>query len=210
VPRRMVCGVRIRRQIPAFIGLILDQEGMPCRSILEAMYDATLHEANRSHEREAKVPNLPYTADFAVGTDFVEIAGMLPYARYKVKYETKRRAYEDHGVPVTWFTGEEVERLYSTCTVPLRFRERFCDRCKKLEHDLVKGVCRPCRLIEWRGETPEQPCVQCGEPFRPARGSTERFCGYRCYWDSLTMAVPTKGALYTRAYRARQKEKQAA
>ncbi len=77
---------------PAFVGLLLLQEGEPCRSVYEAMYDAWLHGEQVPHEHEVRVANLPYIADFRVGTEYVEIVGMAGFARYRRKLEAKRRA----------------------------------------------------------------------------------------------------------------------
>jgi hypothetical protein len=81
VSRRSVCTERRLRGIPAFVGLLLLQEGEPCRSIYEAMYDAWLHSEQIAHEHEVPIAGLPYIADFRVAGEYIEIAGMIRFPR---------------------------------------------------------------------------------------------------------------------------------
>jgi hypothetical protein len=113
VTRRHVCAERRRRRIPAFVGLVLTQESNPCRSIYEAMYDAWLHAQSAPHEHEVRVPQLPYIADFYVGSEYIEIIGMARFGRYAKKHEAKRRAYEGLSVSVRWLYPADVEAVFA-------------------------------------------------------------------------------------------------
>jgi hypothetical protein len=190
-PTRMICAERRKRGIPPFVGLTLTQEGAPCRSIYEAMYDAHLHEVGQSHEHEVHVPGLPYVADFRVAGLYVEIAAMRRFARYERKYLAKRRAYERCGLPVTWLTERDVEAVFAGCAVTLRFRvARQCEDCEIQTHDLVKGVCRRCYMHRWRRDVShERACDSCCRPFMASRDA--RFCSRACYWQSLELAWPS-------------------
>jgi hypothetical protein len=185
-----VCAERLSRCIPAFIGLVLLQEGEPCRSIYEAMYDACLHDEQTPHEHEVRVEALPYIADFRVGGQYVEIVGMAGFGRYRRKHAAKRRAYETDSVPVTWLYPVEVKALYADCGLPLRFRlTRRCDDCGEETHDLVKTVCRRCYMRRWHSAAATvRRCAQCGSEFRGH--DPQRFCSHRCYSKSLELAWP--------------------
>jgi hypothetical protein len=140
---RTIAHIRKQLGIPAFIGVILTQEGVPCRSVYEAMYDAWLHWCGIEHSHEVPVEGLPYKADFEVGDHFVEIVGMMNFIKYSQKYVKKRQAYELAGLRVTWLTADEVEQIYQGCEIALNIRsERVCSDCGKKTHDLVRGVCR--------------------------------------------------------------------
>lgn len=186
--RRTVCAERLKRGIPPFVGLLLNQEGGPCRSIYEAMYDAWLHDREEPHEHEVHVEKLGCIADFRVAGVFVEIAAMTSFERYAARHERKRRAYRDAGIAVRWIDADEVVDLFDECSTPLRFRsERRCADCKRLTHDLVKAVCRTCYMRRWHAiGDGTASCRQCGRSFLKPRGQQgQRFCSRRCYWRSI-------------------------
>jgi hypothetical protein len=189
VSRRKVCAERLKRRIPPFVGLVLNQEGSPCRSIYEAMYDARLHHEKLPHAHEVGVPGTRFVADFLVEDEFVEIVGMVNFTRYRTKYERKRRAYADAAINVRWVSSSEVERLYAECPLALRFRsERRCDDCGEETHDLVKAVCRRCYMKRWHAnEAAARMCGHCG---RDVRRKESVFCSRACYWASLELDWP--------------------
>jgi hypothetical protein len=190
VTRRHVCAERLRRRIPAFVGLVLTQEGNPCRSIYEAMYDAWLHAQSTPHEHEVRVPQLPYIADFYVASEYIEVVGMGRFGRYAKKHEAKRRAYEATSLPVQWLYPADVEALFADCHVALRYRtRRLCEDCGKETHDLVKGVCRRCYMPRWRRATDDvRSCEQCNRDF--ITREPRRFCSHSCYAKSLELCWP--------------------
>jgi hypothetical protein len=189
ISRRQVCAERRKRGIAPFVGLVLTQEGSPCRSIYEAMYDACLHDRGTEHEHEAHVPGLTYLADFRVGDEFVEIVGMLTFRRYEQRHELKRRAYAAAGIAVSWVFPPEVEFLFASCAIPLRFRSlRRCADCGIDTNDLVKTVCRPCYMRRWHASSAGRDCRQCGRRFFDRE--EQRFCSRRCYWKSLELNWP--------------------
>jgi hypothetical protein len=190
VSRRTVCYERNKRGIRPFIGVLLTQEGEPCRSIYEAMYDAHLHGKRVRHQHEVRVADLPFIADFRVGGCFIEVIGMRAFERYRLKLERKRRAYEDEGIPVRWIEATEARRLFHSSGVVLRFRSRECCDCKKRTHDLVKGVCRPCYMRRWRDlHAKTARCESCRRQFDAT--AAQRFCSRACYWTSLELDWPS-------------------
>ncbi|GHO61507.1 hypothetical protein KSC_003990 [Ktedonobacter sp. SOSP1-52] len=184
IPRERVKYHRNLRNIPAFVGVILLQEGYPCRSIYEAMYDACLHWKQIAHEHEARIEGLPYIADFKIDSRFVEIPGMLHFPKYREKYNLKRKALEENGIPVTWLQIEDIKRLYADCPVPLRFREqRECLDCGKQTHNLVKGVCRTCYMQQWHQQSLYTTiCGSCGKEFSYHDNDAPKYCSKKCYW----------------------------
>lgn len=190
VTKRYVCAERRRRRIPAFVGLVLTQEGNPCRSIYEAMYDAWLHAQGTPHEHEARVPQLPYIADFRVESEYIEIVGMTSFGRYAKKLEAKRRAYEAVSLPVRWLYPADVEAFFAERHVSLRFRtRRVCEDCGLETHDLVKGVCRRCYMPRWRLAADDtRSCEQCHRDF--VTREPRRFCSHSCYAKSLELCWP--------------------
>jgi len=193
ISRKRVENARKSLGISAFIGLILLQEDLPCRSIYEAMYDAYLHWKHIPHEHEARIDGLPYIADFKLADEYVEIAGMLHYPRYQEKFLLKKKAYQEANIPVTWLVIEDVERLYSTCPIPLKFRvQRTCLDCGKQTHDLVKGVCRTCYMIQWhKQEIYQSICEICGKIFSYHDNDRPKYCSRPCYWKSLEFDWPS-------------------
>jgi transposase-like protein/endogenous inhibitor of DNA gyrase (YacG/DUF329 family) len=193
ISRRDVCNIRLALGIPAFIGLILTQEGVPTRSILEARYDAWLHWKGVEHAHEVPVPTLPYIADFKVGAVFVEIVGMQGFGRYADKLARKQVDYEKYGIRVTWLTAEMVDQMFRDCPIPLKFRTRTCADCGRKVREIVNGMCRPCARMEW-GEAngTEVTCEGCEKPFTRAAGSPHaKFCSHACYAGSLELGWPS-------------------
>lgn len=188
VSRERVGGERRSRGISAFVGYILTQEGFPCRSIWEAMYDAYLHARREEHLHEVRVPGLRYVADFRMesGT-YVEILGMLGGRDYTERFLKKHRAYDAIALPITYVEPGSVQYLYSQYPLPLKFRERRCVTCGRDNHDLVRGMCRnPCYMDWWRSQKyaaeAARTCTQCGRSYR---SSGEKFCSHDCYAASL-------------------------
>lgn len=194
IPKTTLTKIRNKLGIPAFTGVILNQEGDPCRSIYEAMYDAVLHWQNIAHQHEVRVENLPYIADFKVENQFIEIAGMKNFSKYDNKLSKKVQIYEDAGIQVTWLSREQVEELYKECPITINFREhRICERCGKQTHDLVKNVCRKCYMYVWREEsTATGQCQECGNLFSlPLDKPNQKFCSHECYSASLAFDWPS-------------------
>lgn len=181
VERRVVATERAKRGIAPFIGIVLNQEGEPCRSLGEAMYDSWLHSQDLAHAHEVTVPELPYRADFLVGSTFVEIVGMATYSRYREKLERKREVYAAAAVAVTWLEPTDVQARFSESTVPLRFRaERRCLDCARVEYDLVRQVCRRCYMHRWHDTGDLVSCLNCGVSFPTSEG--RQYCSRECYW----------------------------
>lgn len=184
--RRRIAYERKKRGIPAFGGLILTQEDNPCRSQYEAMYDAYLHWSGIEHQHEVRVHGLPYIADFLVNGAYTEIVGMVPFPKYTKKLARKRAAYLAANIAVVWMSRQSVIELYEQCPVKVRYRtERVCQRCGKITHDLVRGVCRVCYMHVWRSEGKEVRCKQCGRGFVRAGKSRQKYCSTDCYAQSM-------------------------
>jgi hypothetical protein len=192
VRRELVGKERRRRGIPAFVGLVLRQDGIPCRSIYEAMYDAVLHDRGVPHEHEVAFPDLGIIADLSVEGRVYEIAGMIGMTRYDRRQDRKRAAYASAGIPVIWLSREDVLAEYKQVKTRVVFRERRCASCGKSATKIVRGNCRPCQMKAWRAETSVgRACVGCGEEFRVAAADTGRkFCSRQCYWRSLELSWP--------------------
>ena len=157
------------------------------------MYDAWLHGHSIEHLHEVRVEGLPYKADFRVGDQFIEIVGMLHFAKYAQKYALKRQAYERAGIKVTWLTSDDVERLYQGCEVAIKIRpERVCLDCGTKTHDLVRGVCRNCYMRRWhRSGEKTLNCLQCGKPFTRNESASQKYCSHVCYSQSLELEWPS-------------------
>jgi hypothetical protein len=185
---------REERGISAFAGLLLNQEGQPCRSVYEGMYDAYLHWQGIDHQHEVWVTDLPYRADFLVGDRYVEIAGMRAFGRYEQKHMRKIAAYTNANVLVTWYSPGDVEELYTDCPIPLRFSiRRACRDCGRVTYDLVKGRCRgSCYMRYWRerGEC-ERICTKCEAVLTVNGSDPRRFCSRECYARSLEFDWPS-------------------
>lgn len=183
---------RNKRGISPFKGYLLTQEGYHCRSVYEAMYDACLHASNCKHEHEVPIPNTSRVADFRVDGCFIEIAGMLGFAKYTKKHLAKRQELERFGVNVAWLTREQVSARFKKCPVSLRVvASRVCEMCNKHTYDLVKGVCRKCYMKQWHAEhgTPKV-CEWCGESF-VSTNEKAKFCSHAHYAKSLELDWPS-------------------
>ncbi len=193
IDRRTVAYIRSKLGISAFVGLILTQEGNPCRSIYEAMYDAWLHWKNQEHEHEVKVPGTSYIADFKVNGTYIEIVGMMPVKRYSDKIWKKHSEYDRLCLPTSWIGPEALEYICRDCPIPLKFRPRYCSTCNLETHDLVQGMCRPCHRKAWGKANSEAAiCDQCNKSFqRPAGQPNAKFCSRDCYWASLRKPSPS-------------------
>jgi len=193
IKTRSVAYIRKCLRIPPFVGVILTQEGEPCRSVYEAMYDAWLHWRNIGHSHEVPIEGLPYKADFQVGDQFVEIVGMLNFIRYSQKYVKKRQAYERAGLRVTWLTADEVKQIYQGCEIALNIRsERVCSDCGKKTHDLVRGVCRICYMRRWHKSGRKAiNCAYCGKQFDRNESTSQKYCSHKCYSRSLELEWPS-------------------
>jgi hypothetical protein len=179
--------------IPAFVGFILTQEGVPTRSLLEAKYDAYLHWKKIPHRHEVDIPALSVVVDFDVeGLGLIEIEGMSGFARYDKRQGIKRAAYAQAGVPVTWITGAKVEELYNGCPLDLLFRKRTCSKCGKTTRDPANGMCRPCNRRQWGKDNAEKAlCLECERYFERGAGSPrQKFCSRVCYAKSLAFDWP--------------------
>ncbi len=203
--RRQVTSLRARAGIAPFAGSLLTQEGDTCRSIYEAKYDAYLHWKLIPHQHQPKVPGLPFVADFLVGETYVEIVGMLSFAKYARKLDRKWRAYDANLIPCRWIEPGSIEYLCRDCPVPIKVNPtRHCRDCGKLCADLVGGRCRgSCYMKAWRRARPLGLCENCKKEF-PKPADDSKFCCRRCYWVSLVSPTPNARALYARRYRARK------
>ena len=184
---------RIKLGISPFAGLLLTQEGVPCRSRYEGMYDSYLHWKNIYHEHEVKVESLPYRADFKTQDGYIEIAGMMSYKKYALKYETKRAAYKKANIAVKWLFTDDVEALYKDCPIKIKLcTGRICFKCGKEEYDLALGLCSCCYMTVWREKTGQNTtCVLCSTNFKKVKSSKQRFCSYSCYWRSRRLDWPS-------------------
>src|SRR6266705_632484 len=193
VTREIVRYYRQKSNIPAFIGLVLTQEGNPCRSIYEAMYDAYLHWQQIPHEHEIRINNLPCIADCNVENRFVEIVGMAEFSKYAKRHARKKILLEENGINVIWVTAGEVEAFYSNCPIPLSFRvQRECLDCGKQTHNLVKGVCRRCYIHRWhRQDVYRSICATCGKEFSYHDNDAPKYCSRKCYWKSMEFNWPS-------------------
>ncbi len=192
VSRESVGLVRRNRGIPAFTGLVLLQDGTPCRSVYEAMYDAVLHHLEKRHEHEVEFKDLGVVADLVVEGTVTEIAGMVGYPPYDKRRAKKEEIYSNAGISVTWLTPEYVLECYQSVPLDIKTRTRYCVDCETQTIDLVRGRCRPCRIKSWRVETAiTDICESCGESYQRSSHDTKRkFCGRQCYWKSLELGWP--------------------
>ena len=201
VSRGTVKNVRKRKNIPPFIGLILAQEGFPCRSLLEAKYDAYLHWKNLPHEHEVRVDGMPYIPDFLVEGRFKEIEGVPEtlfrenassfVKKYIEHSRLKKQYYIDNAVNVDWGLPPEGSELFKGCPLLLKFKEqRICDDCKKETHDLVKGYCRNCYMKRWHQNGTSHICASCGITFDSSH-EIAKFCSHECYSENLELAWPS-------------------
>ena len=183
--RRKICQKRNDMGIPAFKGLTLTQEGKPCRSIHEAMYDAYLHWKDIKHDHEVPVEFLPFIADFKIGNKFVEIFGMKGFSVYDAKMRRKKKAYRKHHINFEEMPLKTIETLYQNCPLRVNYRDKSCEKCGKTQHRIVKGYCYPCYMKLYH----ERPlydivCKKCGKKI--SMDHLQQYCSYRCYWDDNT------------------------
>ncbi len=193
VNRRTVCKERNKRGIKPFTGRILTQEEFAVRSIYEAMYDAVLHEQGIPHLHEVPVPNTNFKSDFQIDDTFIEIAGMLNYKKYRDKYLKKKQAYETLQIKVVWLNIEELEKLFSKCTLQLKIRENSeCKLCGRKSLRITKELCNKCYCLTWRQATlrPITVCGFCQKEF-PQYSPNSKFCSRECYWNSMKLDLPS-------------------
>lgn len=193
---RRVCTLRHKAGIPAFNGYLMFQEGSPCRSVIEAKYDAYLHWKGVNHSHSVRVGDLPFVADFLVENHlYVEITGMRGYEPYERKLERKKIEYASVGVACLFLNAEDVERAFVGCPLELKISpNRICTQCGEKSRRMANGLCHVCARRKWGHENgSECICEGCGETFIFPAGSTGsgRFCGYGCYWKSLEFDWPS-------------------
>jgi hypothetical protein len=198
--RRTVSEERYKRKIPLFKGYLLTQEGENCRSLLEAMYDAYLHDKNIVHQHEAHVPNTSYIADYLIDATYFEIAGMTQYIRYREKLEKKKQVYQDLNIPVVWIEPDSIKPLFATCKTSLKVAPtRICKDCGIHTYDIVKGYCREnCYMKHWRKKGITKLCLTCGKAFTSNKGAFRSFCSHKCYSESMELKWPSWDDLKSR------------
>jgi hypothetical protein len=193
INRRRLCYMRNARNVPAFIGHILSQEGLKLRSILEAKLDAFFHWKNIGHRHEVEIPGSTYIADFQLtsGT-FVEVVGMLRYEKYARKFDAKYKFYDSIAAPVHYYVAAAVEYTWAGCPLELRFAKRICSSCGNDDHDQVNGMCRLCYMKAWHlKETTTRKCGYCAALFEKQKKAPSSFCSRKCYWASMELNWPS-------------------
>ncbi len=173
---------------------LVTQEGLPCRSLLEAKIDAVFHWKGTAHEHEVNVPGLPYRADFKMADgSYVEVAGMMNFQRYHQKLDKKMGDYQKHGITVRYLFDSDVHRMWEGCPLPIIAVERKCLDCGLVTIDLSSGRCRPCSRRKWGiDNATEEICTQCQKTWLRKGGSENaKFCSRRCYWKSLEHPWPS-------------------
>lgn len=193
VLRRKVCSERNKRKIKPFLGLYLLTEGIPCRSVYEAMYDVYLHENKIQHKHEVKIGTC--IADFEVGDEIHEIAGMTGFRKYQDRNLRKEQYYKKHNIKVKWLTCKDVETLYQTCSTKVMCRDRKCIDCGKETVNIVRNVCRTCYMKRWHDKGQQQVCEQCGNTFVAPKNDTRKFCSHACYSKSIASLGMDYGAI---------------
>lgn len=189
VSRRGVSYYRNKLGLPPVTVIYRTQEGYPCRSILEAKYDAWMHDNDIAHLHEQEVPGTKGTcrADFKIGNTFVEVAGMIGYKKYAVRWKRKCEIYASIGVDWKAVYEDEVELLYSSSNTKVIFVERSCTDCGEFLTVSLNGMCRKCHRKAWgKNNSVSVRCAYCDEEYpRPAGSKTGKFCTRECYWQSL-------------------------
>lgn len=183
VDRRKVCTERNKRKIKPFLGLYILVEGVPCRSLYEAMYDVYLHENGISHSHEKKVGSC--IVDFEVNGELHEIAGMKGFKRYEQRHVKKQQYYIDNNISVKWLDCANIEQMYKTCKNKVTCRERFCLDCGKRTLDIVKNVCRDCYMKRWHDKGNLQICKTCKQSFTAPEKDNRIYCSHKCYAENL-------------------------
>lgn len=183
--RRKVCYIRRYLGIPAFKGLIITQEGLPCRSIYEAMFDCYLHWKRIKHEHEVNVDLLPYVADFKISNKYFEIFGMFGFKKYEDRKNEKIKAYKENNIFYKSISITTIEKLYKICPVKVIFNiERKCQVCGKETYNIIKNLCKNCYMKSYhRSAIIISTCKICKEPIQG--DYKKEYCGYECYWESL-------------------------
>lgn len=222
---------RAKLGISSFCGLLLTQEGYPCRSLLEAKYDAWLHHTGIEHLHQTKVPGSRFIADYLIDGVYHEVTGMIGYDKYDIALAKKKSAYTTLAVPVVYITADTVDWFFADCPVKIRLDpKRECRKCGTKLYDIPNGMCRRCNRIEWgKINATEHSCAQCGKSFMRDAGSFSKRCSRSCYYDSLKKDMPSAqelieiwdtrsinglaneigvrpGSLYQRIYRFQKKD----
>lgn len=193
VSRKYIESERRKRGIPAFLSNILTQEGVPCRSIYEAMYDAYLHWKQIEHQHEPLIEGTPYKADFKIDGKYIEIVGMLPFPKYAKAVVRKKSFLDAHGTTnVVWLLKSEVEKLYEECPIPLHFRQPLiCSKCGMQEkRRLFGGFCHFC-YMKYGPRHHKKTCQTCGKTFSHYGNKTPKYCSHQCYSKSLEFEWPS-------------------
>jgi hypothetical protein len=189
VSRRGIAHYRKQLGLPTVSVIYRTQEGYPCRSILEAKYDAWLHDNDIEHLHEQEVPGIKgkCRADFRVGNTFVEIAGMIGYKKYALRWAKKCELYTSAGVEWKAVYEEEVERVYASCKTEVIFVKRCCAKCGEAIKVSLDGMCRKCHRKAWGQKNATLvDCDYCGKKYSRTAGSElGKFCTRKCYWNSL-------------------------
>lgn len=167
---------RNQLKINPFRGMILTQERLSCRSILEAKYDAYLHWKKIGHEHEVPVPGSNYVADFLIGNQYIEIAGMLGFSKYIANYLKKEKWYKENNINVKWLYPNDVNQFFENCPVEIIFKEMYCEVCNKLTKKLIKNMCKKCYI---KHKNKKNNCLTCSKP------CFHKFCNSQCFGKSL-------------------------
>lgn len=191
VSRRDVALARARLSLPVVAGLYRTQEGVSCRSIVEAQFDAWLHDCDIDHVHQPGVPNTKRFADFQVGRIYIEIIGMGGFSRYESRWSKKKSEYEAADVPWIGFYPDQVEHLYSLSSTKVICVERRCSECKTLLIHSLDGMCRKCHRRAWGKKNSTMTiCEECGIEYPKSPGSPlQKYCGRKCYSKSLRLEL---------------------
>lgn len=177
----------------------VSQEGLPLNSLLEAMYDAYLHELGVAHTHEPViVQHRKYRADFKVGNLFIEVRGMSGYKDYDSKQIPKILLYEEQNFKVIWLSSNTVQKLYKKCkTYTVICREpKVCSECSAPSLKLSKGMCRTCySSCIYRDKVIENRCITCDQLFKGYPG--KKYCGTKPSDCSKNKKVTIRGEVMT-------------
>lgn len=183
--RRIICRIRNRLKIPRFKGLILTQEGLPCRSIYESMFDCYLHWKKIKHEHEVRAAGLPYIADFKIAGKLFEIFGMSGFYKYDKRKNKKIKAYKENGIRFRSIPIKTIEKLYNICPVKTVYNvSRKCSICGKETYRIIKNICHKCYMNAYHKKPiTESRCITCNKKINS--DSIKKYCSHSCYWESL-------------------------
>jgi hypothetical protein len=191
ISRRGIAYYREQLGMPSVSVIYRTQEGFPCRSILEAKYDAWLHDNHIEHLHEQYVPGTSgkCRADLKIGDTFVEIAGMIAYKKYAARWKRKCEIYSALQVQWKAVYEDEVEQLYSTSQTQVIFVKRVCSQCGNDLTVSLDGMCRTCHRKVWGQKNATLvTCAFCGTEYpRTAGSKTGKFCTRKCYWTSIRL-----------------------